>query len=269
MSGDAGADLRALYGSCGGVRAVFSSKVADYLASRPDYPAALFDALADIGALRPRSEVADLGSGTGLLSSDLLRRGHTVHAVEPNPEMRRAADRLLSSASGYRSICGSAEATTLPAGSIDLVTAAQAFHWFDIDAARSDCRRILRPQGQVALIWNDRVAGDALHRALDELFARFGGAKRDALLAHEDRSQVPRFFGRVQIRTLELPHEHRLDAQGLEALVLSRSYMPARDSDAGEQVRREVAGVFAASTMNGVDVIVRYRTVAMVARPAG
>jgi SAM-dependent methyltransferase len=113
-SPDTGRALRGLFADQGGVRGVFSSKVTDYMASRPGYPATLYDALHNLGALPAvPSVVADIGAGTGLFSEGLLARGHRVVAVEPNAAMRAAADHLLRAYEGYRSLDGSAEATTL------------------------------------------------------------------------------------------------------------------------------------------------------------
>ncbi|HUG24729.1 class I SAM-dependent methyltransferase [Piscinibacter sp.] len=263
MSGpadDAGAALRALYQADGGATSVSSSKV-DAYAARPDYPAALLDALVETGVLASGAVIADVGAGTGRLTRALLQRGHAVVAVEPSDAMRAAADVQLGAMPGYRSAAGSAEATTLPDSSVDLVTAAQAFHWFDIDGARREFRRILKPHGQVALIWNDRWLSDPLQAALDELFGEFGGAKRAALLAAEDRSRVPLFFAAAPIREIAVPHAHRLDRAGLRALVFSRSYMPAAESPLGADVQRRVDAVFDRFADAGA-VAVRYRTVA-------
>jgi SAM-dependent methyltransferase len=268
---DSGAQLRSLYAPDGGVRAIFSAKVADYVASRPDYPDALFDAFGELAGLRAGAVVADVGAGTGLLTRGLLERGAHVTAIEPNPAMRAAADHLLAehAARGrYRSIEGSAEATLLDDASVDLVTAAQAFHWFEVEAARAELKRVLQPAGQVALIWNDRRRGDALHDALDEVFASFGGDRRTALVAHEDRADVPRFFGAGHVREFSGPHEHRLDAAGLASLVFSRSYMPARDSAAGREAEAAVSVVFERFADRAAGTLaVRYTTVAMIGRP--
>lgn len=265
---DTGAALRAQH--AGGTGAIFGAKVRDYQAARPDYPAALFEALAE-ELLPARPRVADIGAGTGLLTAGLLARGWAVHAVEPNDEMRAAADAWLGAHPGYRSSPGRAEALPLADGSIDLLCAAQAFHWFEIEAARAEALRVLKkPGGKVALIWNDRVPDAPLHRALDALFAEFGGAKRAALLAHEERHEVPRFFGgAAAARELSWPHEHRLDADGLAALVFSRSYMPARDSAAGSAVSAALAPLFArfAAAQGDGRVAVPYRTVAIIGRP--
>jgi SAM-dependent methyltransferase len=261
-----GERLRSLYEGDGGVRAIFSAKVADYLASRPDYPAPLFKALGTACDLPAGALVADIGAGTGLLTQGLLQEGYRVVAVEPNAAMRKACDNLLGPIPGYRSVEGCAEAIPLEPSSVDLVTAAQAFHWFEVGKARAECLRVLRPQGQVALVWNDRVLDDPVHTALDTIFAQFGGARRAALLAHEDRAGVAGFFGATSPREFSWPHEHRLGEEGLASLVFSRSYMPQRESPAGREVAARARQVFARHAADGV-LAVRYRTIAIVGRP--
>jgi SAM-dependent methyltransferase len=264
---DTGARLRGLYAHDGGVGQVFSAKIADYVASRPDYPAALFDALATDAGLVPGAVVADLGAGTGLLTAGLLARGAQVTAIEPSAEMRAAADAWLGAKPGYRSQPGSAEATGLPDASVDLITAAQAFHWFDIAPAQREALRVLRPAGQVALIWNDRREGDPLHVAMDELFAEFGGERRRAMIAHETgRGDVPAFFGFAP-RRFAFDHAHRLDRAGLLALAFSRSYMPARASDAGRAAAQALQTLFERFADADGSVTVRYTTVLMLGRP--
>lgn len=266
MVADTGTRLRSLYEPQGGVGEIFSTKVSDYVASRPDYPGQLFDMLHDQGNLSSASTIADVGAGTGLLTQELLRRGYSVVAIEPNADMRSAADRFLGAYPAYSSVRGSAEAMPIGISSVDLVTAAQAFHWFEIDKARAEFLRVLRPHGQVALIWNDRVLTDPLHVALDEVFASYGGAKRGALVAHEERHDVPKFFGVGAPRQFSWPHEHSLNEAGLLSLVFSRSYMPDRGSSAGKNASDEVRDIFA-QFASGETVSVRYTTVAIIGRP--
>ena len=263
---DSGAQLRALYEPQGGTGQIFSAKVNDYVASRPDYPTALFDALRMHCHPQPGAVVADIGAGTGLLTQGLLAQGYAVTAIEPSDSMRAAADHALSHLNGYSSASGTAEHLPLPANSVDLITAAQAFHWFDIATARTEFLRVLKPQGQVALIWNDRVSSDPLHTALDGIFAQYGGAKRGAMLAHDERSQVPAFFGTHTPLELTWPHAHQLDEEGLLSLVFSRSYMPPRDSAPGQQASQDVRTLFQQLASGGT-VAVRYTTVAMLGRP--
>ena len=266
-SEDTGATLRALYAAGGGVHSVFTEKVADYIASRPDYPSALYAALRDCCTPSDGVTVADVGAGTGLLTQGLLRNGYRVVAVEPNADMRAASDRLLRENEGYRSIAGCAESMPLAPASVQLITAAQAFHWFEVDRARAEFLRVLTENGLVVLIWNDRVPGDPLHAALDEVFDEFGGAKRAALVVHEGRADVPRFFGSTRARELSWSHAHRLDENGLRSLVFSRSYIPGRSTHAGRAVADRVDKIFRRFVTNET-VEVRYRTIAMLGRPA-
>lgn len=263
---DTGSALRSLYEPEGGVRAIFASKVADYIASRPGYPDALFDVLGQKSALRHGATVADIGAGTGLLTQGLLTRGYRTIAVEPNPAMRAACDFHCGTFAGYRSMEGCAESIPLDAGSVDLVTAAQAFHWFEVERARAECLRVLAPHGRVALIWNDRVSSDPLHVELDRVFAEFGGAKRSALVTHEDRSDVPRFFGGAPVEALSWPHEHRIGEEGLACLAFSRSYMPDRATPDGQAAAVQLRRVFDRFQADAA-VTVRYRTILIFGRP--
>lgn len=263
---DTGSQLRSLYEPQGGVGEIFSNKVADYVASRPDYPAALFAALRVECNLQPGAVIADIGAGTGLLTQGLLAQGYTVTAIEPNAGMRAAADRALGHTAGYSTADGSAEHIPLPQASVDLITAAQAFHWFEIEAARAEFLRVLKPHGKVALIWNDRVLADPLHSALNDIFSQYGGAKRGALVAHEERADVPKFFGSSAPRELSWPHEHHLNEAALLSLVFSRSYMPDRHSAQGLQACQQVNGLFRHLARDGC-IAVRYNTVAIIGRP--
>jgi len=267
MDRNTGGALRSLDAAQGGARSIFSTKAADYAASRPDYPAALFETLAMACPPTATASVVDIGSGTGLLTRGLLRMGYRVAAIEPNAEMRQAADLMLGGIDGYSSADGCAESIPLGAGSVDLITAAQAFHWFEIEQARAEFLRVLKPHGQVAVIWNDRVIEDPLHAALDEVFGEFGGQKRAALAIREDRSSVPRFFGSAAPKEFCWPHSHSLDEDGLLSLVFSRSYMPGRGSDDGCEVADRVRQIFRQFAVNG-SVDVRYRTTAYSGRPA-
>ena len=134
----------------------FSDRVADYVRTRPGYPTAVLDILGTETGLNPATVVADVGAGTGLSAELFLRNGNTVFGVEPNREMREAAESLLAGYANFHSVAGSAESTTLPDASVDLIVAGQAFHWFDVPRARAEFRRILRPDGVVVLMWNTR-----------------------------------------------------------------------------------------------------------------
>lgn len=149
----------------------FSGKAGVYAKSRPGYPAGLLDCLCAHAQLGPHVPVADIGAGTGIFSRLLLERGCTVYAVEPNSDMRQEWLCTCGGLPGGRLFIGSAEHTGLKSRSVACAAAAQAFHWFDAAAFQAECRRILRPGGQVALIWNQRSDCE-LSRESALLFAR-------------------------------------------------------------------------------------------------
>ena len=135
----------------------FSNRVADYIRYRPGYPPELVTWLRAEAGISPSWLVADIGSGTGLLSREFLRLGCTVYGVEPNDEMRAAAEREFAHAPKFRSVAGTAEATTLSDRLVDLVSAGQAFHWFDPPATRREWRRIVKTDGYVLVVFNSRL----------------------------------------------------------------------------------------------------------------
>lgn len=136
----------------------FSSRVADYVRYRPDYPPALLEWLHGPMDVSHQARVADIGAGTGISSRQFLASGHPLVAVEPNAAMRAAAEEWLAPQyPGFSAVDGRAEATGLDDASIDLVSVAQAFHWFDTVAVRAEWQRILCPGGLALIYWNSRL----------------------------------------------------------------------------------------------------------------
>src|SRR5690349_13499658 len=130
------------------VRAASFGGVADaYERARPGYPE---DAVRWLAGEIP-CDVVDLGAGTGKLTRRLVDLGHRVTAVEPLPEM---LDQLRNAVPEATAVEGGSEAIPLEAGSADVVTVAQAFHWFDQGPALVEIARVLRPVDRVALVWN-------------------------------------------------------------------------------------------------------------------
>lgn len=205
----------------------FSDRVRDYVRWRPGYPHALLNALEREAGLSERSVVADVGSGTGISSELLLESGCTVFAVEPNADMRMAAEAKLGDHPRFRSVAGTAEATNLPGGRVDLISAGQAFHWFDPKAARAEFTRILRPGGHIALFWNTRdVEATAFLRAYEALLQAFGTDYDAVDHRRVGPEHLKRFF-RGPYLTFTFPNEQVLDFDGLKGRLLSSSYTPA------------------------------------------
>ncbi|HEX7914175.1 class I SAM-dependent methyltransferase [Rudaea sp.] len=258
--------LPALFSERGGAGGAFSTKAADYAAARPRYPAALFERLRASRTLHTAAQIVDIAAGTGLFTGQLLYRGYNVIAIEPNAAMRAVADATLAQYRKYRSIAASAEATTLADASVDVITAAQAFHWFDVEAVRREWSRVLKPDGRVVLVWNTRPLADPLQKALDDLLGEFGGEKQAVLDRRQDLSYVPAFFAAESFERFELANMQQLDHAGLVSLALSRSAMPDRDTPQGERAVQKLAQIFARHARDG-QVNVSYRTVAFVGRP--
>jgi SAM-dependent methyltransferase len=147
-------------------RLSFDSVAASYERSRPRYAP---DAIAWTAERLPFGRVLDLGAGTGKLTRQLVEAGADVVAVEPGPEMRAVFARVLPE---VELLEGSAEAIPLGDGTVDTVTAAQAFHWFRPDEALPEMHRVLRPGGGVALFWNEWDEADPLMRALNGIVGR-------------------------------------------------------------------------------------------------
>lgn len=205
----------------------FSDRAHDYVKARPSYPADVLSVLQAECGLGERSVVADLGSGTGIFTRLLLESGARVYAVEPNDEMRAEAERALGSNPRFSSVRGRAEATTLPAATIDLATAAQAFHWFDVDATRRELHRIVRPGGYVALVWNDRdVKSTSFLRDFEALLVAHCPTYPELQGKADASAKFDAVFGSGRWKRSVLPNAQRLDREGLVARVMSASYAP-------------------------------------------
>ncbi len=151
----------------------FTGKGGVYQQYRPDYAADALLYLKEKLGIGPGAAVADVGSGTGIFTRQLLLLGAIVFAVEPNPDMRMEAERQLAAFPGFHSIAGRDSGTTLPDQSVNLVSAAQAFHWFEPAAFRQECRRILKPNGKVLLVWNQRDHSSPVNQISKAVFAEY------------------------------------------------------------------------------------------------
>jgi SAM-dependent methyltransferase len=205
----------------------FSNRVADYIRYRPGYPTALLELLAKECDLRRYHTIADIGSGTGLLSKLFLENGNPVFGVEPNAEMRVGGGEFLRSYPNFTSINGSAEATTLAGSSVKFVTAGQAFHWFEPVAARREFLRILKPGGFVVIAWNDRrISESRFGREYEELLVRYGTDYTRVKEAYPEAPAMQRFFAASKFQSRELPNFQEFDFDGLAGRLRSSSYAP-------------------------------------------
>ncbi len=238
----------------------FSNRVADYLRYRPGYPAGVLGFLSDTCGLHTKHIIADVGSGTGLLSKLFLDNGNPVYGVEPNAEMYAAGEDFLHHYPNFAGVIGSAEDTTLAEHSVDFVTAGQAFHWFAPNAARTEFSRILKPGGWVVVIWNERLTDTTpFLRDYEALLHRFGTDYARVSDSYPRREQMLAFFRSASFQSHELPNFQEFDFAGLSGRLRSSSYAPAADQANFSQMMNELKHMFTAYQRDGI-VRFDYRT---------
>jgi SAM-dependent methyltransferase len=213
----------------------FSDRVENYAKYRPRYPDAMLQFIREI--VPQRAVVADIGSGTGILTKQLLDAEFEVYAIEPNEPMRSEAESALHAIPLFHSVHGSAEATTLANRSVDLVTCAQSFHWFDRAKAKAEFRRILKPGKGVALIWNERQANASTFSWKYEELLRRGAPDYHEVnqrnLIFED---IRAFFDPGELTLKKYSNAQKLGRRAFIGRLLSSSYVPL----GGEPGHREI-----------------------------
>jgi SAM-dependent methyltransferase len=202
----------------------FSLGAAAYERGRPGYPAEAVEWLAERLGLRAGRTVLDLAAGTGKLTRALVETGADVIAVEPVDEMRAELETAVPAA---RALAGTAEAIPLADGTVDAVTVAQAFHWFDRDAAFAEIHRVLRPGGSLAVVWNVRDLSDPLQAAIEELILPL----RRAVEADMHWDPVLRHPLFTDFEERRFRHAQPVDRQALLDRVGSTSFVAALPAD--------------------------------------
>ncbi len=210
----------------------FSSRVDRYIKYRPGYPQEVIKFLKEKKILSNHSIIADIGSGTGILSEIFLKKGNKVYGIEPNGDMRAAAEKLLDKYSNFISIDGSAEDTNLKTNSIDIITVGQAFHWFNLEKTRKEFFRILKSDGWVVLIWNRRKKRtNEFLKEYEKFLLKYG---TDYKAIEKSKLEFGKFFGGSESNKeyfkVYYDNFQVFDYNGLEGRLLSTSYIPLEDN---------------------------------------
>jgi len=238
----------------------FTDRVSNYVKYRPGYPKEVIDHLEKECHLSAQSAIADIGSGTGIFTKLLVERGYNVYAVEPNDAMREEADRQLKHFPAYRSMAGRADLTGLASQSIDMVVCAQAFHWFNTPETKAEFQRILKPGGQVALIWNNRdIEADAFAAAYDALLKTLGGDYEKINHQNLVEADFVKFYKNGQYKLTKFPNQQIFDFEQLAGRAFSSSYIPAEDTKAGKAFKGKLQMIFDTHQCDG-RVVFKYDT---------
>lgn len=231
----------------------FTGRVESYRRFRPRYPAVIADLLRRECGLSSDAAVVDMAAGTGLLTEVFLAAGFAVTAIEPNAEMRRVCSRLERNYPKLSCIGGTAEETLLPDRSTDLITIAQAMHWFDLERTRAEFARILKPNGWCAVIYNNRhLGGDAFHDAYERFLLEFGVDYESVKNQHVGRKRLARFFAPAKMNCAVFPNSQALTDEGFEGRILSSSYIPRPGDARFHQMRSELRNLFEKHQSGGV-----------------
>lgn len=214
----------------------FTGKADIYTKYRPTYPKEFIQYLYLQVGLNKNSVIADIGSGTGIFTALLLEQGSHVYGVEPNSDMRKIAEKNLCNYPNFISVNAPAEDTGLMNSSIDFITVAQAFHWFDRHKFKTESKRILNEKGKVILVWNSRdvhselvMENDTINRQYCPNFKGYSGGMRG-----EDPEEYSDFFkdGVCEYRIFN--NDLNLNEDSFIGRNLSASYAP-KIEDTGYQ----------------------------------
>lgn len=232
----------------------FDGKGQVYSKSRPTYPAAFIDFLYGQVGITKESTVADIGSGTGIHTRLLLEKGSRVMGVEPNEDMRKVAEKELVGFKNFVSIGAAAENTGLKASTVNFVTAAQSFHWFNRQLFKDECRRILTPTGKVILVWNHRDASAELVKENHEINSKFCKDYKGfsgSMDRSDGKDDYGDFFdGEYTVKTFE--NNISFDLEGFTGRNLSSSYAPTQGDINYDPYVEAVKELFYKYSKNGV-----------------
>lgn len=230
---------------------LFNNKAVNYVKARPNYAKTLIEKLKTYN-LNNESTVADIGCGTGIFTRQLLEIGAKVYGVEINAEMRSKAEANLAVFHNFVSVNACAENTNLDDDSVDFITCAQSFHWFDKKKFKAECKRILNCNGYVALVWNTKDNDAQSVKELSDLtekycknFVGFNGGTRN------DIEEIKEFFdGKYEYFEFDNPLEY--DEEKFVERCLSSSYALVKDDENYEAYVKELKSFFEKHQINGI-----------------
>lgn len=234
----------------------FDGKGEIYAKARPSYATELFNYIKSRLPISEEGILADIGSGTGIFSEQLLNSGYCVYAVEPNADMRKIAEERLSKYKGFTSVDGADSNTNLPDQSVNFITVAQAFHWFDSEAFKKECKRILKPNGWVIIVYNSRDNQAACTKALADLRRKFNPEFHGFSNGISEDKCRAFFDGNCEV--FRADNSQNYDRQGYINRVLSSSYSLRESDERYTEYLKEINMIFDTFAVNGTMTVPTY-----------
>ena len=197
----------------------FSNRVDNYVKYRPHYPKEIISYLVTKNLLTDNSVVADIGSGTGILTQLFLENQNPVFAVEPNEAMRLKAEERFGKYDNFKSINATAEQTTLDDSSIDLIIAGQAFHWFDAEKTKVEFKRIIKQDGYVVLVWNERQKNSDFENDYEKLLLKYATDYKKVNHTNINIEDLQNFFHPYEMNVANFQNQQVFNFESLKRKV--------------------------------------------------
>ncbi|MGE7217162.1 class I SAM-dependent methyltransferase [Priestia koreensis] len=203
----------------------FKNKTKEYVKGRPTYPAEVLKVMSQLG-VNHDSTIADIGAGTGILTHMLGNLGCSVVAIEPSEQMVEECKVYCEDVHNIKIIKASAEETTLMDNSVDVITVAQAFHWFDKELCKPEFQRILKEDGYVVIVWNDMQLDSPLAKEYTQLLKKYTVKTTAAIAKFNPDEKKRQFFGQDYTK-MYYDNWQTVSEEEFVAGALSLSYTPS------------------------------------------
>jgi len=229
----------------------FSNRVENYVKYRPHYPIEIINFLQKECGLTSSGIIADIGSGTGISAELFLQNGNKVYGVEPNKDMRKAAEQIFTNNAHFISVDAKAEATTLESKIIDTIISGQAFHWFDKEKCKDEFKRILKKNSYVTLMWNLRDPKSAFMNDYENVLIKYGKDYEKLYQDDVDETEIKNFFSPAEVKIKTFSNFQELNYESLKGRLLSSSYIPLEDDPIYYEMLKALENIFEKKNVNG------------------
>jgi len=229
----------------------FSDRVDDYVKFRPHYPSQIIDVLKRKIGFSKDDIVADIGSGTGISSEIFIDNGNKVFAVEPNTEMRQAAETIFRKKTNFISVNGTAENSNLENNSIDLIFCGQAFHWFNKQDSKTEFARILKPDGNIVLAWNERSEESEFQKEYEQILISNIAEYQEVSHKNISDQTIADFFDPKVVLFDCFINSQEFDLESLKGRLKSSSYCP-KEGPEHDRLFKEIEALYDKFEKNGI-----------------